>query len=175
MKRLILLRHAKTEPWFEGTDDEGRALVPRGREDAGRMAEALAGLGWSPDVVLLSPSRRTRETWLLMADRFPGATKDIVEALYLSGVRGLAAVVRERAQAPDMAGRTLMVIGHNPGLHDFACGIVREAGTLSQPAALSLSVKMPTGAAALFESETDAGFEARDFRLAAFLTPKSLG
>ncbi len=175
MKRLILLRHAKTEPWYEGIDDEGRALLPRGREDAGRIAGALLGLGWSPDLVLLSPSRRTRETWLCMADRFPAAGREIVEALYLAGVRGLASAVSGKAGAAGLQGATLMVIGHNPGLHDFACAILRDAGTLSEPAAASLSVRMPTGAAALFESAADAGFEARDFRLAGFLTPKSLG
>ena len=45
MKRLILMRHAKTEPWGEGVDDFSRALTPRGKEDAQRMAEELVALG----------------------------------------------------------------------------------------------------------------------------------
>ena len=49
MKRLILMRHAKTEPWSEGIDDFGRALTPLGHSDARRMAEELVALSWSPE------------------------------------------------------------------------------------------------------------------------------
>ncbi|MEM7662501.1 MAG: histidine phosphatase family protein [Pseudomonadota bacterium] len=169
MKRLILMRHAKTEPWFQGTDDESRALVPRGHADAGLIADALLSSSWSPDFVVLSPARRTRETWSAMQDYFPKAEKKIIEDLYLIGTRGLADIVRSN----DHAG-TLMVVGHNPGMHDFACQIVAEAGTTSQPAALSLSQKMPTGAVALFEAANERAFNAEAFRLIDFIRPKTL-
>ncbi|MEO0882108.1 MAG: histidine phosphatase family protein [Pseudomonadota bacterium] len=169
MKRLILMRHAKTEPWFQGTDDESRALIARGHTDAALIADVLQDMDWRPDLTVLSPARRTRETWTAMQDQFPSADKKIVEALYLVGTRGLADIVRDH----DFAG-TLMVIGHNPGIHDFACQIVAEAGTASRPAALTLSQKMPTGAVALFEAQSERPFNAEAFRLIDFVRPKTL-
>ncbi|MEM6411361.1 MAG: histidine phosphatase family protein [Pseudomonadota bacterium] len=169
MKRLILMRHAKTEPWYQGIDDESRALVARGHTDAALIANALVDHDWSPELVLLSPARRTRETWAAMQDYFPNAEKKIVEELYLIGTRGLADVVRSNEHAG-----TLMVIGHNPGMHDFACQITAEAGTLSRPAALSVSQKMPTGAVALFESAHERAFNSEVFRLVDFIRPKTL-
>ena len=62
MKRLILMRHAKTETWTEGLDDFGRALTDRGHEDAARMAQELVDMGWSPERILVSTARRARET-----------------------------------------------------------------------------------------------------------------
>ena len=169
MKRLILMRHAKTEPWFQGVDDESRALVSRGQADAALMAAELVQRGWVPDLVVLSPARRTRETWKAMADRFSGAEHKIVDELYLIGTRGLGDVVA----AHDSVG-TLLIIGHNPGMHDFACHLVAEAGTRSRPAALILAQKMATGAAALYEAEAERPFNPEAFRLIDFVRPKTL-
>ena len=58
MKRLILMRHAKTEPFGEGIDDFGRALTEQGHSDAARIAEELVALGWSPERILVSTARR---------------------------------------------------------------------------------------------------------------------
>ena len=50
MQRLILMRHAKTEPWSEGIDDHARALLPVGHDAAIAMANALDAEGWAPDI-----------------------------------------------------------------------------------------------------------------------------
>ncbi|MEL6323213.1 MAG: histidine phosphatase family protein [Pseudomonadota bacterium] len=169
MKRLILMRHAKTEPWYEGADDEGRALVPRGKADAAKIAQTIQTLGWTPDKVLLSPSRRTRETWSEMVRWFPETDRGIIEELYLCGLRGLDRIVTEHDDT-----ETLMLIGHNPGMHDFSCAILRDAGTVSQPAALSIVAKMPTGTVALFEADVSQPFSSGAFRLIDVIRPKSL-
>jgi len=169
MKRLILMRHAKTEPWYQGVDDEARALVARGHTDAALIAESLLHHGWRPDLVVMSPARRTRETWAAMKDRLTEPEARIVDELYLVGTRGLADIV----EAHEFAG-TLLLIGHNPGMHDFACQIAAEAGTASRPAALNLAQKMPTGAIALFEAETERAFNPAAFKLMDFIKPKSL-
>jgi phosphohistidine phosphatase len=167
MKRLILMRHAKTEPWSEGIDDFGRALVPQGHADARRIAEELVALGWSPDRILASSARRARETCAEAASVFTGEKVRPMESLYLTGVRGLTEAVSQNDGAA-----SLMVIGHNPGLHDFALAILRDGGAADHQASLRLHEKFPTSCAALFEAEADGGFVPAQFRLAYVLRAK---
>lgn len=167
MKRLILMRHAKTEPWSEGIDDFGRALTPLGHDDAKRMAGELVALGWSPDRILVSSARRARETCSEVASVITGEKVRPMESLYLTGVRGLHEAVAENDGAA-----TLMVIGHNPGLHDFALGILREGGAADHQASLRLNEKFPTSCAALFEAEDSQTFVPAAFRLVRVLRAK---
>ncbi|HPE49004.1 MAG TPA: histidine phosphatase family protein [Hyphomonas sp.] len=167
MKRLILMRHAKTEPYGEGIDDFGRALTEQGHADARRIAEELVAMDWSPQHILVSTARRARETCSEAAKVFEGEKVRPMEALYLCGVRGLSDVVKQN----DREG-TLMVIGHNPGIHDFALDILREGGSLDHYASLRLSEKFPTSCVALFEREEDGSFVPAAFRLTALLRAK---
>jgi len=167
MKRLILLRHAKTEPWYEGVDDHGRALLPRGTADPERMAVRLAEAGYKVDRLIVSTARRARETCSAMEPVLKTADRRFEDDLYLAGVSGLESIVSDH----DGVG-TLMLIGHNPGIHDFACGILRIAGSADDQAALRLSEKFPTGCAAIFESEDDGAFVQAAFRLVDVMRPK---
>lgn len=167
MKRLILMRHAKTETWTEGLDDFGRALTDRGHEDAARMAQELVEMGWSPERILVSTARRARETCSDVARIFVDEKVRPMEALYLAGVRGIHEVVQQN----DGAG-TLMVIGHNPGLHDFALSLFHEGGTIEHPQAIRLAEKFPTACAALFEADEDGPFVPARFRLVQVLRAK---
>lgn len=169
MKRLVLMRHAKTEPWSEGIDDFGRALTPLGHADAKRMAEELVALGWSPERILVSSARRARETCAEAALVFDGEKVRPMESLYLTGVRGLSEAVSQNDGAA-----TLMVIGHNPGLHDFALTILRESGSLDHRASSRLNEKFPTCCAALFEADEDGPFVPMHFRLVQVLRAKDL-
>jgi phosphohistidine phosphatase len=169
MKRLILMRHAKTEPWYQGGDDESRALLPRGKSDAACVAAELKGRGWLPDLVLISSARRTRETWVAMKDFFPGTKRQIFEDLYLAGTSTLEQMIQAYA-----ASQTLMLIGHNPGMHDLAAGLSSRAGARHQKAAMALASKMPTSAAALFETHTPGPFQTDMFRLQDYIIAKKL-
>ncbi|MAM06311.1 MULTISPECIES: SixA phosphatase family protein [Hyphomonas] len=169
MKRLILMRHAKTEPWAEGIDDFSRALTERGKEDAKRMAEELVAIGWSPERILVSTARRARETCSEVAKIVEGEKVRPMENLYLTGVRGLTEAICHN----DGAG-TLMVIGHNPGLHDFAMEILREAGSQDHQESVRLIEKFPTSCCALFESEQDGAFLPVHFKLTQILRAKDL-
>ena len=167
MKRLILMRHAKTEPWTEGIDDFGRALTPQGHSDARRMAEELVALGWGPERILVSSARRARETCAEVASVVTGEKVRPMESLYLTGVRGLTEAVAQNDRAA-----TLMVIGHNPGLHDFALAILRDGGAADHQASLRLNEKFPTSCAALFEAECDGTFVPAQLRLMHILRAK---
>lgn len=172
MKRLILMRHAKTEPWYQGSDDAGRALLARGKSDAQLVAADLKTRGWLPDQVLISSARRTRETWAEMKLALPEARSEVLDGLYLAGTSALEAAI-----SAHQACQTLMVLGHNPGIHDLAAGISSRGGSVNQPAAFMLASKMPTAAAALFEAHGPQDASAFDFsllRLQDFIIAKKL-
>jgi len=169
MKRLILMRHAKTEPWSEGVDDFARALVPRGKNDAQNVTAEIVSRGWSPNLILVSTARRARETCSEVAKIVENERVRPMESLYLSGVRGL----REAVGGAETEA-TLMLIGHNPGMHDFACDIVREGGAVSHPAMLRLHEKFPTGCVALFEAEEEGAFVPVHFKLIDVIRAKEL-
>lgn len=167
MKRLVLMRHSKTEPWSEGIDDFSRALTQQGHADARRMAEEIVAMGWSPERILVSSARRARETCSEVAKVVTGEKVRPMESLYLTGLRGLSEAVAQNDKA-----QTLMLIGHNPGLHDFALSILREGGSLDHAAALRLHEKFPTSCAAMFEAEEDGPFAPVNLRLAHVLRAK---
>lgn len=145
MDRLILMRHGKAERHAAQGGDFERALAERGRQDVALIASALASEGLAPDLVLVSAARRTRETWEAAAGAFPGATAEILRDLYHAEAQEVLAAVRE-ADAPAGA---VMVVGHNPGLHDLslrlAMGAPADASELSK-----LRGRFPTATAAVF-------------------------
>jgi phosphohistidine phosphatase len=111
LRRLMLMRHAKSSWTSHVPTDHERPLNERGRRDAARVGKRLAKLGWVPDVVVGSDSRRTEETWERMQKRFPDARVRFTRALYASGPGELRSeVARLSADV-----RTVLVLGHNPG------------------------------------------------------------
>ncbi len=170
MQRLILMRHAKTEAWYEGVDDHGRALVTRGREDAARVADALIDEGWGADLALVSTARRARETWLAMAGQLDVSDVHYLDDLYLASPETISDIISQRGSDR----RTLLLIGHNPGIHEFAWELARTAGSGNPEATDRLRQKYPTGCAGLFEAREDAPFVPALFRLVDVIHPKAL-
>jgi phosphohistidine phosphatase len=110
-RRLMIMRHAKSTWSSDVATDHERPLNKRGRRDAPRVGKRLAKLGWVPELVVSSDSRRTQETWELMQKRFPEARVSFTRALYAGGLTELRSeVARLSADA-----RTVLVLGHNPG------------------------------------------------------------
>ncbi|MEL6825115.1 MAG: histidine phosphatase family protein [Pseudomonadota bacterium] len=169
MQRLILMRHAKTEPWTEGVDDHARALTPVGHEAAAAMAVALKTEGWAPERAVVSTARRTRETWVHLSAVFESCEMILEEDLYLAGERGVSDLIADHDGA-----RTLIIISHNPGLHDLSLSILRAAGSRDHQAAIRIASKLPTGAAVLFEADEDGAFVPAHFRLRNFIKPKDV-
>ena len=164
------MRHAKTENWYQGTDDEGRALTARGWEDAQLMRDALIARGWLPERVLLSTARRTRETWKAMSEGMETARHEVREDLYLATQETLLDLTLEALDETDC----LLVIGHNPSMRDVAVQLA-EAHTKSDYEGLrSLEAKMPTCAVALFEQDTSGAPPEQSLQLIDVLTAKSL-
>ena len=143
MKRLYLLRHAKSS-WDDPTlADHDRPLAPRGRRAAKVMAEHLRRKGISPELVLCSPSTRTRQTLTRLA---PGMGKNadvqIGPELYAASAPDLLEALRK---VPDEV-ESVMLIGHNPGMQHLALSLA-SAGSESP----RLRSKFPTAALATLE------------------------
>ena len=116
MRRLMLLRHAKSH-WPMGVADRDRPLAARGREAAPVMGRYLADELLLPDLVLISPAKRTVETWEMVAPMLPEKPATQYEPrIYEAKVERLLDVVQE--VEGDV--RTLLLIGHNPGFEELA-------------------------------------------------------
>lgn len=168
MRRLLLLRHAKSDN-PSGVADRDRPLNPRGLRAAPRMGAYLAAHGLRPDHVVVSPARRTQETWTHVHAALGGPDAQTVESIYEAPGRILLGVVRA---APAGAG-SLLMIGHNPGLQDLA---LRLAGAGPEAARARLSAEFPTAALAViaFDADDWASVAAGAGRLERFVAPKDL-
>ncbi|MFN7225287.1 MAG: SixA phosphatase family protein [Paracoccaceae bacterium] len=122
MKRLILTRHAKSS-WDDPlTPDHDRPLNERGKAAAADLGQWLASRGYIPDLVLCSDALRTRKTWSGIAPALPGTpVLELKPALYHAGPEVMLAVLHKAD--PD----TVMMIGHNPGIAEFASRLVANA------------------------------------------------
>jgi phosphohistidine phosphatase len=118
MKRLLLLRHAKAVPATQPLADIDRPLAERGERDARRIGKRLRGQQLHPTLLLTSPAARALRTAQLVADaiEYPRDAITLDRRLYLAEP---AAIVESIARQND-ANKTLVVVGHNPGLTELA-------------------------------------------------------
>ena len=169
MHRLHLLRHAKSDR-DEGLEDHERKLSRRGREAARRVGESLPSALGALDLVLCSTSLRTRETAELVLARFaPPPPIRFEDAFYLAG---RAALMRRLSQLDESVG-AVMVIGHNPGLHELALALASAGSPRYEALA---SGKFPTTVRASFSIRSPWTNLARSrHALTDYVTAKSLG
>lgn len=170
MRRLLLLRHAKSD-WSEpGASDHERPLNRRGRDAAPRIGAYVRRHRLTPDGVLCSTARRTRDTWALVAAEItnaPAAT--YVERIYEATPRTLLDLLR----SAEPGGDSLLVIGHNPGLHELATQLI-ASGDLDDRE--RLREKLPTGGLVVidFAIADWSKLHARSGRLERFVVPRML-
>lgn len=172
MRRLVLLRHAKSA-WPDGVSDYQRPLAPRGQEAASRLGHYLAAQGLLPDLLLVSPALRTRETLALVSEGLPLPAGVVVEEprLYDASISTLLQVVR----AVPAETRSLMLIGHNPSLAEMAV-LLSNPRDGSRDDIEAMSRKFPTAALAVIDfARDDWHLLPRQGRLDRFVTPRSLG
>ncbi|GLV91932.1 MULTISPECIES: SixA phosphatase family protein [Streptomyces] len=118
--RLLLVRHAKAVPKGDPAEDFERPLGERGKADAPRTGRWLAENGYTADLALCSPSRRTRQTWQLLVPALPDPPDAVYdERLYNAAPNALVTVMTERGAG---LGR-LALVGHNTGIHELATAL----------------------------------------------------
>lgn len=168
MNMLHLLRHAKSSAQ-EDVEDSERPLSRRGRDAARQVGKHLPAKVGAVDLVLCSSARRTRETLDLVVAEFSPRPQSLIEdELYLASRERLLDRLR-RLEVPDA---NVLLIGHNPGLHELAVDLA-DKDSAEYPALAGS--KFPTAAFASFRVET--AWSALGYKrhaLVAYITPKSL-
>lgn len=144
MKRLILTRHAKSSWDDPATPDHERPLNKRGTAAAAELGVWLASRGYVPDEVLCSDALRTRKTWAGLAPALPGTPAlHLKPALYHAGPDVMLAVLRHATED------CVLMIGHNPGIAEFAARLVAHAPLNDEFS------RYPTGATLVCEFTAD--------------------
>jgi phosphohistidine phosphatase len=172
MRQLLLLRHAKSSWDDPKLPDRDRPLNPRGRRAAAAMRAAMRDLGLAPDLVLVSPARRTMETLEALEPWDETPLIEPLEPLYLGSAAQLLGTLHGVGEVV----RSVLLIGHNPGLHELAqmlAGPLRSAPLAD--AARRVTEGFPT--AALAEFAIPGPWWALDSgggRLLRFLTPREV-
>jgi len=167
-KRLLLLRHAKALPGERGIRDRDRPLAPRGHRDAELMAPLVAAE--SPDLILCSPARRTRETLAGLANGDAATDNTIfVGDLYDATGNYLDIIA---AYGGDAA--CVLVIGHNPTIQATALAL---AASGERALIGAVTEKYPTAGFAVLELDISSwrNLASASGRLTAFRTPREMG
>ena len=171
MKRLFVLRHAKSDWGQPGLPDHERPLAPRGTHAAGLLAEHFRHSRIEPDVVLCSTATRARETFEAVRAALGEPTPVWFERrLYGAGADEL---VDRLDEVPDSDG-SVMLVGHNPGLQD----LVLDLAPSREPALVArVEAKFPTAAFATIHLAVDRWAEVRPGTgtLVDLVIPRDLG
>lgn len=169
MKTLLLFRHAKSDWSDPQLADIDRPLNKRGRQAAAVMARHLRTCGLTPQLILCSSAVRAEQTLAALYAEMGNTLEVRIErALYMASPNTMLALVRD---VPDSVG-SLMIIGHNPGLQNFALDLI---GGGAEEQWGELAHKFPTAALAVIDFDLDhwTDVKARRGKLIAFRRPKA--
>ena len=167
MRRLLLLRHAKTERAAPGEGDRPRKLTKRGHADASVIGAYIVRYGLIPDLVLVSPVTRAEETWVIVAAAIakePRVVKD--KRIYDASREKLINIIRETRYA-----HALLIIGHNPGLHDLAVQLIGSGDVAARE---RVTEKLPTSGLVVIDLPLDewSRLHPNTGRLERFVSPR---
>jgi phosphohistidine phosphatase len=167
MKRLLLLRHAKSSHKDSALPDHDRPLTSRGRKASKAMATYLRGNGIQPALVLCSSATRARQTLDGVATGLGGSPEVRIESeLYEASAAGLLA----RLQRVSDSVPSVMLVGHNPAMERLALDLAAAGPKLAD-----LADKYPTGAlATLGFAGSWSDLDADGARLVGFVKPRDL-
>jgi phosphohistidine phosphatase len=167
VRTVLLLRHAKASRDNPDLLDFERPLAARGEEAAPRMGEFMAAAGLAPEQVLCSGARRAVETWQRMAPRVGNLAAAIEDDLYMAS----ADTIIDRLRALPTEVRSVLLIGHNPGLEEAA---LRLCGSGKDKSLQRMRKKFPTCALAVIAFEEGSELADGAGCLEAFVQPRDL-
>ena len=169
MRTLYILRHAKSDWGDASLRDFDRPLNDRGWKAAKAIGREMRDRDLIPDLVLLSPSARTTETLARVEEGFGASFEKVEErTIYLAETETLLALV---TSAPSKSDR-LMIVGHNPGMHELVLALAKGPQDLRDEAA----IKFPTGALAeiSFDVSDWSGVTPKSGFIRSFVKPREL-
>jgi phosphohistidine phosphatase len=174
MRRLMLLRHAKTEHDAPSGRDRDRRLDKRGRSAAAEVGGWIGRHPPFPDLVLVSQAVRAHQTWEIaweaMRGLVPEPQVELLPELYGADASQLRQIIRSASEADP---QRLMLVGHNPGMHELALAF---AGSGDAAGRKALGDNLPTSGLAVLDFAVDdwADVAFRRGRLVLLVTPKLL-
>jgi phosphohistidine phosphatase len=174
MRRLMLLRHAKTENDAPSGRDQDRRLDQRGRTDAAEIGGWIGQHPPVPDLVLVSPAIRAHQTWEIASEAMKNLSRqpqiELLPELYGADPSQLLQTIHAASSADP---KTLLLVGHNPGMHELALAL---AGSGDAAGRKALADNLPTSGLAVFDFAVDdwADVAFRRGRLVLFVSPKRL-
>jgi phosphohistidine phosphatase len=176
--RLLLLRHAKSD-WSGNLGDHDRPLAARGRKAAPRLGAFMRKRAYVPAAVLCSTAERTKETLELLLPALGGDSKirpkiHYDRALYLAEWPVMLAILQSVA----VADTPLLMVGHNPGIEQFAIALaVQPQDAVGRARFQKLERKFPTAALAVFDFDVShwGAVKAGTGKLMDFVRPRDLG
>jgi phosphohistidine phosphatase len=140
LKKLYLVRHAKSSWDNTAQRDFDRPLNNRGKRDAPFMGNMISKKGVKPDLIISSPAIRAFTTAKYFADELNYPVKEIIreENLYEASVSDILSII----SGIDDKNESLMVFSHNPGLTDFSNFISdKQIDNIPTAAVVSLILK----------------------------------
>ena len=170
MRRLMLLRHAKSDWGTPGLRDHDRPLNVRGREAAPKMGAYMVRHALVPDLIIASTAKRVAETLDLLRPAFGIQPKVSQEPrVYEAGAGPLLGLVKETPRTA----HSLLLIGHNPGLSEFASMLIASGEVEARQ---RLIEKFPTAALAVIDFAFDdwEKLHPHSGRLDRFVVPRAL-
>jgi phosphohistidine phosphatase len=145
-RELLILRHAKSDWDGNAGNDFARPLAKRGKKDAPRIGAWMYREGLVPNLVVSSPAERARQTTLAVCKGLDYKRKAVVwdDAIYEASVEALLGVLSRCPPEP----RTVLLVGHNPGLEGFLSYLVGDdlddlVGDKLLPTAALARLEMP--------------------------------
>lgn len=145
-RHLFLMRHGKASKEFDAYKDIDRPLIKRGKKDLKMVRKMFASLHVQPDIILCSPSARTEQTLDIIKKVFDDTETVFMEELYLATASELLRIIQNLPHGK----KEVLIIGHNPGLAEFAEVICNDVAS-DELAYHRLGKKFPTSAVAFFE------------------------
>jgi len=167
VKRLYVLRHAKSSWKDASLADHDRPLAGRGRRAAKAMARYVRDAGIAPELVLCSTALRARQTLERLEPALGKRSTRVEAELYGAGPRALL----ERVHAVPDPVEAVLVIGHNPGLQELVLDLARPAAARRE-----VEIKFPTCGLAALECPATRWPDVRagEAELVAFVRPRDL-
>jgi phosphohistidine phosphatase len=166
--QLIIMRHAKSD-WVEGNKhDFDRSLSERGNDDAKKIARWLVEEKLIPDIIVVSPARRAKETADIVCTILEFDIKNIqwVDAIYEARLGDLLKIIMDKAKQHN----AMLLIGHNPGLDNLLCYLSENEPDLTPSGKL-----LTTSAIAVLEYKNRwIDTEPQSAKLSRLIRPKEL-
>lgn len=169
LRTLYLLRHAKSSWRDSELSDFDRPLNKRGLRARVDIASYMDQMNYRPDVIICSTAKRAVMTLDAVRPLVPDSKIVMDEGMYLADPQALA----HRIEQVENDNRSILLLGHNPGLHMLALAL---SVPVSGPQFTALQAKYPTAALCVLQTHQQSWkpVTPNSYQLADFVLPREL-